>query len=153
MVLVTYWHALRVSEVINLRGRNIQHGMVHVQRLKGSTETVQPYVWHPDPELCESHQLEWLAEITPPKARVFPITRFGYYKLMREAGEKANIPYYKKVRPHILKHTIITHILPAGIDYTREWAGHKSISSTGEYVRRTQEETGLVITDFITSKM
>lgn len=126
--------------------------MVHVKRLKGSTETVQPYVWHPDPDLDESHGLAWLAERTMlvPTLRLFPITRFGYYKLMRKAGEDADIPYYKKVRPHILKHTIITHILPAGIDYTREWAGHKSISSTGEYVRRTQEETGLVITDFIT---
>jgi integrase len=141
MILVTFWHGLRVSEAINLRGRDIQDGHVHVRRLKGSLETIQPYVIHEDPVLDESYRLAELAKSVPYTVRLFPITRFGYYKLMRRAGEMAGIPEYKKVRPHILKHSIIMQtIKQGGIENVRQWAGHKNIASTGHYCRVSDQD-------------
>lgn len=141
MVRVTYWHALRVSEAVNLRARDIMDGHVYVKRLKGSLETIQPYVMDEDPELDEAVELTELARTVPYTDRLFPITRYGYYKMMRRAGEKAGIPAYKKVRPHILKHSIIMHkIKVGGIENVRQWAGHQTIASTGFYCRVSDQE-------------
>lgn len=146
MVLITYWHGLRVSEAINLRGQDIQDGHVHVKRLKGSLETIQPYICHDDPLLDESQPLAELARTVPGSVRLFPITRFGYYKLMKSAGRRAGIPEYKKVRPHILKHSIIMHkIKQGGIENVRQWAGHRTIASTGEYCRVSDQEAHIAL--------
>lgn len=44
MILLAYRHALRASEVCNLKlsDVNLKTGTIHVDRLKGSLESVQP---------------------------------------------------------------------------------------------------------------
>lgn len=146
MVLVTFWHGLRVSESITIRGWQIQGGHLSVKRLKGSLPTVQPFVKHPDPLLDEATPLLVLAKSIGPDELVFPITRFGFYKLMRAAGSRAGIPSFKKVRPHILKHSIATQTIhKAGIEMVRQRLGHKSIASTGHYLKVSDAEAAAAI--------
>jgi integrase/recombinase XerD len=143
MVKVGFLHGLRVSELINLTREDIWGGFVKVQRLKGSLKTVQPYVKHPDPEISEYDDLMALAGVLKPRERVFPMTRFGVYKLIQRAGKKAGIPEHK-LHPHVLKHSCaMLSIKTAGIENVRQYLGHKSISSTGEYLRVSDEDASL----------
>lgn len=147
MVKVGFWHGLRVSEMCGtpvksgqpakpgMMRQNIRDHFVVVQRLKGSLKTVQPFVQHQDPLLDEYAELEELARTLGPKERLFPITRNGFYKVIQKAGMKAGIPRHK-LHPHALKHSIAMQTIDeAGIQNVRQWLGHKSISSTGAYLR------------------
>ena len=139
MFKVAFLHGLRVSELINLKRENIRDGYVKVQRLKGSLKTVQPFVAHPDPELDEAEGLKALFGTLKNGEKLFPMTRNGVYKLMQRAGIRAGIPIHK-LHPHALKHSCaMVAIGKAGIQNVRQYLGHKSLSSTGEYLRESDE--------------
>ena len=138
-VLVAFEHGLRISELINLTKENIKDGYISVQRLKGSLKTVQPYVKHPDPELDESEPLRNLYKELKPGERLFPWTRNGMHKMMQRAGKRAGIPEHK-LHFHALKHSCaMVSIDKIGIQRVRQYLGHKSISSTGEYLKESDE--------------
>lgn len=101
MLLVGFWHGLRISELINLRGRDIRGGYLSAQRLKGSNKTIQPFVDCADPELDEAEALTELGQKLKSNDKLFDITRFGVYKLMQRAGERAGLPPHK-CHPHVL---------------------------------------------------
>jgi len=123
MIVVAYNHSLRVS------------GYLTVRRLKGSDKTIQKLVEHPDPELSEKVAIEALCATKGYNDKLFPMTRFGVYKLIERAGTKAGVPAHK-LHPHILKHTAAMHMIKkAGIEMVRKRLGHKSIASTGAYLR------------------
>jgi integrase len=145
MVLVGLFHGLRVSELINLKKEDIKDGYVSVQRLKGSLKTIQPYVRHPDPLLNEAEGLTKLFGTLKHKERLFPMTRDGVAKLIQRAGARAGLPGHK-LHPHILKHSCaMLTIRSAGIQYVRQYLGHKSIKSTGEYLKVNDEEASAAI--------
>lgn len=139
MFLVGFCHGLRVSEVLSLRGSDIRDGYVSVKRLKGSLHTIQPYVRHPDPLLDEHGPLLELSRMVQPDEVLFPMTRSGAWRLMQRAGILAGVPKHK-LHPHALKHSIaLASIKSAGIENVRQYLGHKSLSSTGAYLRVTDE--------------
>ena len=139
MLKVGFLQGLRVSELIGLTKEDIRDGYVKCQRLKGSLKTIQPYVSSTDPELDEATELKALFGTLKSGERLFPMTRFGVYKLMERAGEKAGLPKHK-VHPHVLKHSCaMATIKVAGIEMVRQYLGHKTISSTGEYLRESDE--------------
>lgn len=139
MLKVGFFHGLRVSELIGLTGKNIRDGYINVQRLKGSAKTVQPYVKHPDPELDESLALIMVASTIGYNEILFPITRNGVYKLMQRAGRRAGLPAHK-LHPHVLKHSCAMAVVnKIGIQQLRTYLGHKSLSSTGEYLKESDE--------------
>lgn len=145
MILVGFHHGLRVSEIINLTGADIRDGFVKVQRLKGSLKTVQPYVEHPDPDLNEAPRLADLARTIRPRERLFPMTRDGANKLMLRAGTLAGLPRHL-CHPHVLKHSVAMQTIgKAGIENVRQWLGHRSIASTGEYLKVTDEAAAQAI--------
>jgi integrase len=134
MVLVAFLHGLRASETVALTGKDIQDGHVNVQRKKGSFHTIQPFVVHPDPELNEAPALMALAARLRPDERLFPMTRYGFWDLMKRAGRKAGVPDHI-CSPHKLKHSCGMVVIKEGIEHARQYLGHKSIASTGAYVR------------------
>jgi integrase len=138
MFKVGFLHGLRVSELINLTKEDIRDGYVKVQRLKGSLKTVQPFVNHPDAELDESAGLKDLFGTLSKGERLFPWTRNGVFKMMKKAGEKAGLPEHK-CHPHTLKHSCAMVVIGTGIENARQYLGHKNISSTGAYVRVSDE--------------
>jgi integrase len=147
MIAVGYLHGLRVSELIALTKANIRDGYVTVQRLKGSMKTTQPYVKHPEPELDESGRLAELANTLKQHERLFPMTRNGVLKLMQRAGARAGIPAHK-LHPHALKHACAKESIDKiGIQRVRQYLGHRSISSTGEYLKESDESASKAFLD------
>jgi integrase len=136
MVLTAFHHGLRVSEVIVVQnGINLRDGFLTIKRLKGSLPTTQPYVSHPDPLLDEAPALFELEKLLKRGEQAFPMTRFGAYKLVQRAAARAGIPAHL-AHPHILKHSIaMLTIKTAGIENVRQHLGHKSIASTGFYLK------------------
>lgn len=145
MILVSYWHGLRVSEVIGLTGGSVQDGYLRTKRLKGSLETVQELVKHPNPLLSEREALIEFARKTYPKAPIFKMRRQHAWRLMQRYGKLAKIAGHK-AHPHVLKHTVAMQMIEkAGIHKTRQRLGHKNISSTGAYLKETDANVDAVM--------
>jgi len=139
MILVAYSHGLRASEVTGLQRDAVKDGHITVARKKGSLRTVQPLVSDENPLLDESQFLFAYVESLRWNQRLFPITRQHFWRLMQRYAEAAALPERKR-HPHILKHTIAMQIIhSAGIENTRQYLGHKSMSSTGAYLKVTDE--------------
>lgn len=136
MLLVTYWHGMRVSETLSLTPQDVRSGYLTINRLKGSKSTTQPLIHHPDPLLNESTRLTALAQSVPIGEFLFPISRRGVHKMMQRYGLKAGLPG-PLLHPHSLKHSIAKHGLKRGMTLPDIQAllGHKSLSSTGEYLK------------------
>lgn len=140
MILVAYNHGLRASEVVSILAGDVQDGVLTVRRLKGSFKTSQPLISHADPLFDEASALSELARNQSPIQRLFPRTRQRFWQIFQELAEAAGIPK-RLAHPHTLKHTVARKILPViGIDKTRQYLGHRSISSTGEYLKTTDEQ-------------
>lgn len=138
MILVAYCHGLRCSEVIQMTGDQIRDGYLSVQRLKGSYKTIQPLM----PE--EREALQKLASAVG-VGRMFPHARNYFWRKMQKYGKMAGIAEHK-LHPHILKHSIAMHtIKDAGIENVRQYLGHKSIASTGAYLRVSDEAASKAI--------
>jgi len=146
MVKVAMIHGLRASEVLGLTTKNIQDGHLVVKRLKGSIKTSQRLACDPKNTLFnEATELNALVLTLKPGDRLFPMTRFGFYKLMKRAGKRAGINE-TKLFPHALKHsTAMNSINTVGIQFVRQWLGHRSIASTGHYLEATDDEAANAI--------
>lgn len=140
MILVAFWHGLRASEVVALTRDDIADGQLSVSRLKGSNHTIQPLIEHADELLNERPALiEYAAKHTS-NQRLFPIGRQHFWRLFRHYCKSAGIPG-SKAHPHVLKHSIAMQTIhSAGIENVRQYLGHKSIASTGAYLKVTDEE-------------
>lgn len=135
LILVAFWHGLRASEVIAIKADDICDGYLTVKRLKGSLKTKQPLMSHQDSMFSERVALIEYIEGMHGNQRVFGIARTQFWRIIQKHAKAAGIPRHK-AHPHALKHTIAAQMIEsAGIQNTRQWLGHKSISSTGEYLR------------------
>lgn len=135
MILVGFWHGLRVSEIISLTPEHLNDGYLTIQRLKGSLKTTQPLIEDDEPLLNEKRPLQSYAARRLRSARLFDITRIHLWRIFRRHCESAGIAKHK-AHPHILKHSIAMQTIElAGIENVRGYLGHKSISSTGAYLR------------------
>jgi len=152
LLLVSFWHGLRASEAIGLTPEHFTDGYLAVQRLKGSLRTVQPLVSDENELLNEREAVEaWLARHETAHGgagrakRLFPISRVQFYRLMRRYGRLAGLPQHL-CHPHVLKHSIaMQSIREAGIENVRQYLGHRSISSTGAYLKVTDEAASAAV--------
>jgi len=153
LFLVSFWHGLRASEAVGLTPEHFADGYLTVQRLKGSLRTVQPLVEHPHELLNERAAMEgWLAKHRSLHAgdgrgqRLFPISRFQFFRLARRYGRAAGLPQHL-CHPHVLKHSIaMQSIREAGIENVRQYLGHRSIQSTGEYLKVDDQAASQAVT-------
>lgn len=145
MILVAYSHGLRASEVVSLQRDAVKDGHITVRRLKGSLRTTQPLVEDENPLLNERKALFDFIENLRGNQTLFPITRQHFWRLIQRHAKSAGIP--ERLRhPHILKHTIaLQTIHSAGIENVRQYLGHKSMSSTGAYLKKTDAEASAAI--------
>lgn len=135
MILVGFSHGLRASEVVAIKRDDIQDGHITVARLKGSNKTTQPLVDDPDPLLNERQALIDYISRMAGNQRIFPISRVQFFRLVQRYAKAAGIPAHKR-HPHVLKHSIAMQTIhSAGIENVRQYLGHKSISSTGAYLK------------------
>lgn len=148
-----------------LRFRDIEDGEITMQRRKGSEKTTQFLQRHDNPLLDEvAAWEEWLAAIgasgkkggaklapdaakkhenisfahpdnTNPDARVFPITRGHFWRLVHRYARECGLPR-RKCKTHVLKHSIAMHMVDSGklsLPAVQMYLGHKSLGSTGVY--------------------
>lgn len=135
MILVAFSHGLRASEVTQFTADAVRDGFITIQRLKGSLKTSQPLIEDADPLLNERNALIDYAEKLLSNQRVFPISRVHFWRLMQRYAKAAGVPEHK-AHPHALKHSIAMQTIGiAGIENVRQYLGHKSIASTGQYLR------------------
>jgi integrase len=129
-----------------IRACDVRDGHLTVARAKGSMRTVQEIVKHPNPLLSERDALTKLAQQAYySTARLFPIRRQQFWRIVRRYAKLAGIPAHK-AHPHVLKHTIAMQMIDkAGIQKTRQRLGHKSISSTGMYLEETDANVDAVM--------
>jgi integrase/recombinase XerD len=145
MILTTFWHGLRASEVIALTPNDLRDGHITAVRLKGSRKTVQPLISHRNALLNEKKSLfEYTRGMTGVQ-RIFPISRMQFWRIVAKHARAAGIPKHK-AHPHMLKHTCAMSLISkVGIENARQWLGHRSMSSTGEYLKVSDEEAGRAI--------
>jgi integrase len=140
MILLAFVHGLRASEVVALTTDNFSGSYLTVQRLKGSLKTTQPLLEHADPLLNERKAVFDFTRGRPKNQRLFKLTRERFFQIYREHATAAGIAKHLR-HPHVLKHSIAMQIIKkAGIENTRQYLGHKSMQSTGAYLKVTDEK-------------
>jgi len=159
MFLLGYVHALRVSEIAHLTLADVRNGFVDVQRLKGSLHTRQALQSHSNPLLDEPAVLKaWLRERGDGDGSQFlftsrqgsALTRRQIYRLFEHVCIRAGIAAGRR-NIHILKHSILAHLLRAGasVAYLQIAAGHKDPKATLRYTHVSDCEAS----EMVTSKM
>jgi integrase len=152
MILVAYKHGMRASEVCNLRldDLDMKNGNLVIHRLKGSLRTTQAVTEHRgEPVLNELKALrEWLRQrrddgsdylFTSQKGGRLDRTQF--FRLFRAIASEAGLPTEKQ-HPHVLKHSIASHLVSANVNLAlvKQQLGHKSIGSTIRYVTMSDQQ-------------
>ena len=146
MVLLAYRHGLRASEVCNLRLADIdlKRQSIIVRRLKGSLETTQPLYPHRGvPLLDEPAALRALLRERQGDGSDFlflsqkggRLHRSAFFRAFQAIAERAGLPAEKR-HPHCLKHSLASHLVAGNVNLAliKQALGHKSISSTMEYI-------------------
>ena len=140
LISVLYATGLRVSELISLKLSNLHLDEGYVTCVgKGDKERIVPigqdatdwvkrYLAESRPRLAASGS-RWLFV----NARGTPLSRVGFWKLLKEYGIKARIT--RAISPHVLRHSFATHLLDRGADLRaiQMMLGHADLSTTQIY--------------------
>jgi site-specific recombinase XerD len=142
MMLLTYRHGLRVSELIDIRIADVDMATARlfVRRLKGSLSTSQPIegdelrairAW------LRFRSLDTKASHSPflfPSERG-PLTRQALNYLVQRTGHKAELS--SQVHPHMLRHSCGFYLANKGPDtrLIQDYLGHRNIAHTVRYTR------------------
>jgi integrase/recombinase XerD len=143
---VLYATGLRVSELVGLTLKQVDLRRGVVRPLgKGSKERLVPMV----PQAVEKLR-RYLAEGRPhllkerDNAFLFlnskgkPLTRQGFWKLLRKYALKANV---RRLSPHVLRHSFATHLLSRGANLRvlQLLLGHADLATTQIYTHLEAE--------------
>jgi type 1 fimbriae regulatory protein FimB/type 1 fimbriae regulatory protein FimE len=137
MILLTYRHGLRVSELCSLRWNQVdlEAGLLHVRRLKHGIPSVHPL--HA-PELWALRKLQRESQASPylfVTERGSPMTADGFRKLLSRIGSHSSLTF--PVHPHMLRHGCGYKLVNDGHDTRsiQHYLGHKNIQHTVRYTQ------------------
>lgn len=141
MIELTYSSGLRVSELINLRLKDLHldNGFIQIFG-KGSKERIVP-VGEVAIDLLNKYISTGRSVYQNIKSKDYvfltrrgtAMTRQNFFDIIRQKAHLAGIE--KEISPHKLRHSFATHLLERGIDLRliQELLGHESISTTEIY--------------------
>ena len=139
MVSLGYAAGLRVSEVINLKVKDIDLNelVVHIKEAKGKKDRITVF-----PEKLKANIQNLIAgkaanDLVFESNRGGKLTTTSLQKVFHCALEKSGIR--KDATFHCLRHSFATHLLENGIDvrYVQELLGHANIRTTQIYTKVT----------------
>ena len=151
MILLAYKHGLRASEVCALKTTDIdlKNGTITVRRLKGSLKSSQDLLDLPgQPLISEKRVLKaWLEERATYSDRsdfLFlsqkggAMDRSAFFRVFQAIAERAGLSVDKR-HPHCLKHSLGYFLVEQGVSLPsiQQTLGHKSLASTGVYLKVT----------------
>jgi site-specific recombinase XerD len=137
LVLFAFRHAMRISEVVDLRlsDIDIDAGRIYCRRLKGSVSNTHPMEGD---EIRATRKwfrerLQTALDFVFVSERGAPLTRQAAWRIIKEAGSKAGIEL--EVHPHMLKHSCGFYLANRGLDtrLIQDYMGHKQIQNTVRY--------------------
>jgi integrase len=137
MILVTYRHGLRATEVCQLRWDqyDLKCGTLHVNRIKNGIESVHPVGGEELRALRKLHREEVENRYVFVSERGAPLTTEGFLKMIKRAGVAAKLPF--GAHPYMLRHACGYKLANDGQD-TRAiqlYMGHKNIQNTVGYTQ------------------
>jgi len=159
MILLAFKHGLRPSEVCELRLSDIdlKNGIITVNRKKGSLKSAQNLLDQPgQPLLSEKRVLRaWLEERQRYHDRsdyLFlsqkggKLDRSTFYRVFQSLAKEAGLPVTKQ-HPHCLKHSLGFFLVDEGVPLPeiQQALGHKSLASTGVYLKVTDERANRAV--------
>ncbi|HEY0101417.1 MAG TPA: tyrosine-type recombinase/integrase [Pyrinomonadaceae bacterium] len=141
LLLMAYRHGLRVSELIDLRLKDLDldTSRLYVRRKKGSLSTHQPIegdelralrAWLRARSLREDARSPYLF-----LSERGPFTRQAVNYIVSQAGGRARLPF--RVHPHMLRHSTGFYLANKGFDtrLIQDYLGHRNIAHTVKYTR------------------
>lgn len=138
MILVAYRHALRVSELVNLRWSDVDFkaARLNVRRIKGSVSGVHPLEGD---ELRALRRLrchdDASSEFVFTTERGGPMSAAGFRKMLARLGETAGLSALR-VHPHALRHACgfaLVNKEGLNLRVIQDYMGHKEIANTAKY--------------------
>ncbi len=139
LLALAYGAGLRVSEVINLKVRDVdlRELTIHIKQAKGKKDRITVF-----PERLINDIRNLIAGKTPndvlfASERGGKLTERTAQKVFENALKKSGIA--KKATFHSLRHSFATHLLENGVDvrYVQELLGHQNIRTTQLYTHVT----------------
>jgi type 1 fimbriae regulatory protein FimB/type 1 fimbriae regulatory protein FimE len=136
MVLVTYRHGLRASELADLRWDQVDFRMavLHVRRVKRGIPSTHPILGD---ELRALRRLQREQEPKSPfvftSERGAPFTTAGFARMIERAGAEARLAF--KAHPHMFRHACGYALANKGHDTRalQAYLGHRNIQHTVRY--------------------
>jgi site-specific recombinase XerD len=135
MILVSYRHGLRVSELVSLKWSQIDlaSGYLHVVRRKSGVSSTHPLF---GTELRALRRLQRdypLTDYVFVSERKAPLTDHTFRKILKRAGEEAKLSI--PIHPHMLRHSTGFKLANDGTDTRsiQHYLGHKNIQHTVRY--------------------
>jgi type 1 fimbriae regulatory protein FimB/type 1 fimbriae regulatory protein FimE len=136
MVLVSYRHGLRASELVDLRWDQVDFrtATLHVRRVKQGTPSTHPILGD---ELRALRRLQRQQEPKSPfvftSERGAPFATAGFARMIERAGDAARLAF--KAHPHMLRHACGFALANRGHDTRalQAYLGHRNIQHTVRY--------------------
>jgi len=141
MIELLYATGLRVTELVSVRLADLHLAEHYLTCIgKGSKERLVP-IGEQATDLIRKYQSTARKALLKGRAspRLFvnarggPLTRVGFWKILKQHGRKAQLP--RMLSPHVLRHSFATHLLERGADLRaiQLMLGHADLSTTQIY--------------------
>lgn len=139
---IAYGAGLRVSEVVNLKVKdiNLENLTVHIKKAKGNKDRVTIFSESIKESLAQMINNKGKNDYVFASERGGKLTTRTAQKVFSNALKKANIK--KDASFHSLRHSFATHLLENGTDirYVQELLGHANIRTTQRYTQVTNPQ-------------
>jgi type 1 fimbriae regulatory protein FimB/type 1 fimbriae regulatory protein FimE len=141
MILVTYRHGLRVSELCSLTWDQIdfQHGLLHVRRVKNGMPSVHQIGGEELRALRALKRDDDAGRYIFMSMRGAPMTPAAFRKFLARLGVEASMPF--PIHPHMLRHATGYKLANDGKDTRalQHYLGHRNIMHTVRYTELSPE--------------